>query len=1042
MTSSRSSWLALPSARRHKLTGWRASIALFWLALASGPARAEPGEEPLSDRSAIEHLCDVHEDMACFKIGGAWGFMDKFGKLAGEPRFANAGDFSEGLAAVELGERWGFVDKTSELVIPPSFDYVNGFATGLAAAKEEEDGSWGYIDRHGQWVIAPAYEQAGPFQGETAMVSERGQGYLLIDRRGQVVKRFEAGLEIDVAPDAWGLYHARRQGARWLWHRDDGLFPAPEAMKSLYDAGEGLLSTVLRGQNGRDALWGTMDIQGRWTVPARFASIGLFQEGLAIAQTAEPAGGDAEGDSLSGRSVGLIDRQGRFVLPPKYERITRQAWGGYQATYAGKAGSDIIGRDGRVLLPAATCPSLREVSVALSVETAQWSVVAGCERSWAFHARTGMVRSRISAPGAYASGTHLMLIGRATEGTQVRLQFDIFDTTGRRVVSSEDRALQGDQALMVGDTVSLVPSGEAATERSRLDLLPLAVVVRWGLGREKTQIITRDGQLVFNPEWGYGEMSHFVSSYPGGPGGKPLEGPLVMSTREPPDEPFVMSFSGDDPSARRRWGAIDGRGQWVVQPQYYDYLNPFQDGAALASNGMHPMVVERDGKSHVLPRDVQRITRVSQGAFIGSPGNPDDPLVRLDLATGQITRITFPGKVDLKDFHEGLVSASDPDGLRWGLLDDKGEWAVPPRFDSRLDPVLDANGRLVGWRSAVRFHDGDISGRLFGWLDAKGRELLVPGYSDIEYDAKHGMLQLTMDEKFKGLMAPDGQVLLAVQYEDIEQLGKIFVEQLVNIFVVKEPAQYGLLDARGEWSAPLATLVRPRRRDLPYEQTRSGAERVLIDLQGRRSTASAPLPLAIAHGDPSQWWWSSTEYTRSEGVVTVFYGFDFKERVRLPGRLPSTSGFSEDIIAFTPSRARGKNAVALADRSGKVLGQYPYQEIGRMSEGYAAFKQVSARHAAERRKRMAPENDAEDPPTRTGFLNRQGKVAIPPVFERARPFAQSRAVVVVKDNIGMIDTSGKLLVHSAWLCGREPVILDANGRVQWPAEAAKQRKCN
>lgn len=743
----------------------------------------------------------MHEGMARFRIDGAWGFIDKFGKLAGAPPFDHADDFSEGLAAVKLGEHWGFVDKTGELVIPPRFGSVHRFSAGLAAAMGE-GGNWGYIDRHGQWVIAPAYEQAGRFQDRTAMVRERRQGSLLIDRRGQVVKRFEAGLSVDLDPDARGLYRAERQGARWLWHREGGLFPMPEALQRYVQIdGDGLIP-VSHESNGGDVLWGAMDIQGRWAVPARFASIGPFQAGLAVAQPAEPAGGDVEGGSLAGRRLGLIDRQGRFVVPPQYERITRQAWGGYQATHAGEAGSDIIGRDGRVLLAAATCPGLREVLVALSVEKAQWSVVAGCGRSWAFHARAGMVRSRIAKPAAYATGTHLMLEG-ALSGTQAPLPFDIFDAAGRRVVSSEDRALQGDQALTRGDLVLLVPSGEATAEHSRLDLLPLAVVVR---KRNETQIITRDGKFISNPGWHYrAEMNqgHFVLSGPGGPGGKPLDGPLVMSTPgEPFDEPSVWLFSGDAPPDRTRWGAIDGRGRWVVQPQHGHYLSSFRDGAVVDWDGTQPMVVERDGKRHLWPQDVQRITRVSQRAFIGSPRDPGDPLVRLELGTGNITRITFPAKVNLEDFHDGLVSAGDPEGLRWGLLDDQGEWAVPPRFDRRLDPVRDVQGRLLGWRSASRFFDGDSSRLRLGWLDAEGRELVAPGYSAIEYDAKHGMLLLTKDEEHKGLMAPDGQVLLPVQYEDIRQLGEIFV--------VKEPTQYGLLDARGEWSAPLAPPVRPR----------------------------------------------------------------------------------------------------------------------------------------------------------------------------------------------------------------------------------------
>ncbi len=994
-------------------------MALVWLALAGGVAQAAPCEMPSSDDSAIQALCAVQEGMARFEIGGGWGFLDKSGKLAGEPRFDDARDFSEGLAAVKLEGLWGFVDKTGELVIPPRFSYVQDFSGGSAAAMGEDD-AWGYIGRHGQWVIAPAYEQAGPFRGETAVVSERGQGYLLIDRQGQVVKRFEAGLEVDLFPDARGLYRAKREGASWIWRRDEGLLPVPQAMRAFYDEGEDLFPAAQPGQSGADALWGAVDIQGRWVVPARFAAIGAFQDGLAIAQAAAPAHAGADGSSQSRPSVGLIDRHGRFVLPPKYEQITRDTWGGFQASYAEEGGSDIIGQDGRVLLSAATCPRLQAVQVQFPVGPMQWHVVAGCDRSWAFHAAAGMVSSRIAMPAAYASGTHLLLVEKVSEDESAAtdeddkrapLQFEIFDTAGQLVFSSEAPALQGDQALTGRyDRVFLMASGKAATatDGSRPELLPLALVVR---GYSEIQVITRDGKLVSDPEWTYdSDVLDYRQPSSGGEGG---EGPLVMYT-----------MGG--------WGAIDGRGQWVVPPQYRR-LSPFHDGAALAREGERLVVVEDDGKRHLLPEDVQGVRRASQGVFLGQAGHDDDGLVRLDLATGEITRITMAGVAELKDFHDGLASARAPDARRWGLLDDKGGWVVPPRFDNRLEPVLDTDGRLVGWRSEANFTDGETYGRLFGWLDPKGRELLAPGYSAIEYDDEHGMLRLTQDEKHKGLMAPDGQMLLAAQYEEIRPAGKMFT--------VVEPAQYGLLDARGEWSSPLATLVLSGEGDLPYEQTRSGAERVLVDIHGRRSTASAPLPLAIAHDDPSQWWWSRTENAYLDDEVTVFYGFDFKERMRLPGQVPWYSRFSEDVITFTPRNAREKNAVALADRFGNVLGQYPYKKIDAMSEGLAAFEQVAGRHPSERRNRARQGDDAEDPPIRMGFLDRRGKVAIPPVFEQVQAFSEGRAVVLRQGNIGLIDTRGKLVAHSAWLCGRVPVILDASGRVQWPAAAVKIRKC-
>ena len=198
-------------------------MALVWLALAGGVAQAAPCEMPSSDDSAIQALCAVQEGMARFEIGGGWG-LDKSGKLAGEPRFDDARDFSEGLAAVKLEGLWGFVDKTGELVIPPVFSYVHDFSGGSAAAMGRTmPGATSAATANGS-SRRPTSRQ-GP-SGETAVVSERGQGYLLIDRQGQVVKRFEAGRGRLVS-GCPGLYRAKREGASWIWRRDEGLLPVP-----------------------------------------------------------------------------------------------------------------------------------------------------------------------------------------------------------------------------------------------------------------------------------------------------------------------------------------------------------------------------------------------------------------------------------------------------------------------------------------------------------------------------------------------------------------------------------------------------------------------------------------------------------------------------------------------------------------------------------------------------------------------------------------------------------------------------------------------
>jgi len=1008
---------------------WSASLVLSWMALSSVPAQAQEAcSIPYSDNSAIERLCAAQEGFAAFMIRGAWGFMDRFGKVVIEPQFHEAKDFSEGLAAVNEGGLWGFVDVNGKRVTPIMFGHVGAYSGGLAAAREREDGNWGYIDRDGEWAIAPAYDHAGPFQGDTAMVSV-GNSSMLIDRHGQVLKRFEDDLDISEVPNAWGLYRAERKGERFVWRRDGSLVPLPgQAAPFLREVGDGPVPTEETRQKGEAPRWGAMDPQGRWIVPARFASLEPFHDGLAVAGEF-PRALDAGGTSADARSFfGLIDQQGTFVLPPRYERITRMAWGGYAAVHADNGGIDIVGKGGKILLSAAICadldvesnqPDRNGANSPRGVKLDQWSVVTGCGKSWAFHARAGMVQSQIASPSAVASDTHLMLVSKRREAdddpsadsASAPLQFDIFDTSGRRTFSSDDSAMQGDRALSgPHDYVFLLPSSGESADRGRLDLLPLALVTR---RFKDVQAITREGKLVSNPEWIY-ESNLLDYQYPRLR--ESVEGPMVVHT--------------DD-----GWGAIDGRGKWVIQPRYRQ-LSSFKDGVAFAQDDDDQWVlIEYNGKTHVLPKDGYRFARVAPGVFMGRSRDmaEERSFFRVDLSTGQASLVKMPGYVDTDRFHEGLASAQVPGEQAWGLVDDRGEWVVPPRFDTSFDPVMDSTDRLIGWRSGISFQGDDSRSYLYGWFDTQGRERVTPSYSAIDYDDEHGILKVTRNHRFHGLMAPDGTLLLAAQYQEIQSL------EDSGAFVVTGSTLNGFIDAQGAWAAPLSPVDFPYGLDRPYVLKRDGAERVLVDIHGRRSTASAPLALSPKQDDSPQWWWSDTMNAYRDDETTVFYGSDFRERMRIPGQVPWYARFSEGVIAFTPRGHLRGRVVALADAQGNVLGRYPYESIDAMTEGLAMFVQKVAVPA--RKGKATGDDGAGDERTRAGYLDRTGKIAITPTFDSAGSFSEGRAVVLDKGNLGLIDTRGKLVAHSAWLCAREPVVLDASGRVQWPATVAKKTRC-
>src|SRR6478735_5263259 len=179
-----------------------ASIAL----LATFAARGENTCNwlPYAESSALEEICPFSEGLAAIKIGDAWGYVDRQGKLAIAPSFAEAKGFSENYAGVAKGGKWGFIDRSGKLVVPMSYIAISNFSEGLASVTVDE--KTGYIDAGGQLVIQYQFSQAGDFKDGVAVV-KTDEGYALINKRGEFVHRFTK----DISVDAWG-----RPGGRLL----------------------------------------------------------------------------------------------------------------------------------------------------------------------------------------------------------------------------------------------------------------------------------------------------------------------------------------------------------------------------------------------------------------------------------------------------------------------------------------------------------------------------------------------------------------------------------------------------------------------------------------------------------------------------------------------------------------------------------------------------------------------------------------------------------------------------------------------------------
>ena len=83
-------------------------------------------------------------------INGAYGYINKAGKLTIMPKFEDAGVFSDGLAQVCSNGQWGYINTEGQIAIPPTFQSAAPFRDGLALASLQ--GKWVYINVNGEIV--------------------------------------------------------------------------------------------------------------------------------------------------------------------------------------------------------------------------------------------------------------------------------------------------------------------------------------------------------------------------------------------------------------------------------------------------------------------------------------------------------------------------------------------------------------------------------------------------------------------------------------------------------------------------------------------------------------------------------------------------------------------------------------------------------------------------------------------------------------------------------------------------------------------------
>ncbi|MEM8978703.1 MAG: WG repeat-containing protein [Pseudomonadota bacterium] len=299
-----------------------------------------------------------------------WGVWAHAQELVVEPQYDNAGTFHDGLAPVQLNGLWGFIDAKGRMVVEPQYERVLSGSEGLRGVKFNEDGinRWAFLDSKGQIIGDPNARGLKRYKGGWAAYKYFDDLWYFIDTKGNRIS--DMGWE-DIG--GWEPpFAAVKAGSQWgIAHIGDFGFANPVDDPAFFTEGEAIQSIsgiseesfVVQTDRGVKLLQigklpyqvaaavipiaadnafhrrikpmvnGLAPIQmsdGQWAMlhkrtgslvfKGRFDEIRSMQEGFAAVKL----------DGL----WGYINRQGKMVVPPTYDRAFDFS-GGYATVRSG-----------------------------------------------------------------------------------------------------------------------------------------------------------------------------------------------------------------------------------------------------------------------------------------------------------------------------------------------------------------------------------------------------------------------------------------------------------------------------------------------------------------------------------------------------------------------------------------------------------------------------------------------------------------------------------------------------------------------------------
>jgi len=233
----------------------------------------------------------------CIEKGGLYGYIRQDGRAFVEPKYESASDFSEGLAAVSQHKKWGYIDSSFDSVIAPRFSSAADFHNGLAVVSES--GKYGIVDKTGSFRLRPIYKYLAAIppidtsvKGSSSATPSGGAAATTTTTTTTTSSSSSSGAQaktdnVTCSPGL-GVSTILVDGVAYSSTSSAGSAKGAALSKAINGESSTAAFVPVELSDGSELtpivvnqLWGFADSNGALVIPAQFADVRLFSEGLA-----------------------------------------------------------------------------------------------------------------------------------------------------------------------------------------------------------------------------------------------------------------------------------------------------------------------------------------------------------------------------------------------------------------------------------------------------------------------------------------------------------------------------------------------------------------------------------------------------------------------------------------------------------------------------------------------------------------------------------------------------------------------------------------